>query len=79
MLKGWKQIAKFLGEPVSVVERWATTTRSQRASAGLAARAARQAAPLGDLPASRAHGRRGARLPLSWREQLGARRVRVPG
>jgi hypothetical protein len=22
-LKGWKQIAEFLGEPVSVVERWA--------------------------------------------------------
>lgn len=23
-LKGWKQIAKFLGEPVSVVKRWAS-------------------------------------------------------
>jgi len=23
-LKGWKQIAEFLGEPVSVVKRWAT-------------------------------------------------------
>jgi phage terminase Nu1 subunit (DNA packaging protein) len=23
-LKGWKQIAEFLGEPVSVVQRWAT-------------------------------------------------------
>lgn len=23
MLKGWKQIATFLGEPVSVVQRWA--------------------------------------------------------
>ena len=23
-LKGWKQIASFLGEPVSVVHRWAT-------------------------------------------------------
>ncbi len=23
ILKGWKQIASFLGEPVSVVERWA--------------------------------------------------------
>ena len=23
-LKGWKQISEFLGEPVSVVERWAT-------------------------------------------------------
>ncbi len=23
VLKGWKQIASFLGEPVSVVERWA--------------------------------------------------------
>ena len=23
-LKGWKQIASFLGEPVSVVQRWAT-------------------------------------------------------
>ena len=23
-LKGWKQIAEFLGEPVSVVERWGT-------------------------------------------------------
>jgi hypothetical protein len=25
VLKGWKQIASFLGEPISVVERWATT------------------------------------------------------
>jgi len=25
VLKGWKQIAGFLGEPVSVVQRWATT------------------------------------------------------
>lgn len=24
-LKGWKQIAEFLGEPISVVQRWATT------------------------------------------------------
>ena len=24
MLKGWKQIADFLGEPVSVVKRWAS-------------------------------------------------------
>jgi hypothetical protein len=24
MLKGWKQIAAFLGEPVSVVKRWAS-------------------------------------------------------
>ena len=24
-LKGWKQIAGFLGEPVSVVQRWAST------------------------------------------------------
>jgi hypothetical protein len=24
ILKGWKQIADFLGEPVSVVERWAS-------------------------------------------------------
>ena len=23
-LKGWKQIAQFLGQPVSVVQRWAT-------------------------------------------------------
>jgi phage terminase Nu1 subunit (DNA packaging protein) len=23
-LKGWKQIAEFLGEPISVVQRWAT-------------------------------------------------------
>jgi hypothetical protein len=25
LLKGWKQIAGFLGEPVSVVQRWAST------------------------------------------------------
>lgn len=25
LLKGWKQIAAFLGEPVSVVQRWAST------------------------------------------------------
>jgi hypothetical protein len=25
VLKGWKQIAAFLGEPVSVVQRWAST------------------------------------------------------
>jgi len=25
VLKGWKQIAGFLGEPVSVVQRWAST------------------------------------------------------
>lgn len=24
VLRGWKQIAEFLGEPVSVVERWAS-------------------------------------------------------
>ncbi len=24
VLKGWKEISSFLGEPVSVVERWAT-------------------------------------------------------
>jgi hypothetical protein len=24
LLKGWQQIAEFLGEPVSVVERWAS-------------------------------------------------------
>jgi hypothetical protein len=24
-LKGWKQIAEFLGEPTSVVQRWAST------------------------------------------------------
>ena len=24
MLKGWQQIAAFLGQPVSVVQRWAT-------------------------------------------------------
>ena len=25
ILKGWKQIAEFLGEPVSVVQRWGST------------------------------------------------------
>jgi len=25
LLKGWKQIADFLGEPTSVVQRWAST------------------------------------------------------
>jgi len=25
ILKGWKQIAEFLGEPTSVVQRWAST------------------------------------------------------
>ena len=25
VLKGWKQIAAFLGEPLSVVQRWAST------------------------------------------------------
>jgi hypothetical protein len=25
VLKGWKQIAEFLGEPMSVVQRWAST------------------------------------------------------
>ena len=25
LLKGWKQIAEFLGQPVSVAQRWATT------------------------------------------------------
>jgi hypothetical protein len=25
MLKGWRQIASFLGEPISVVQRWART------------------------------------------------------
>ena len=25
MLKGWKQISEFLGEPASVVERWASS------------------------------------------------------
>jgi len=25
VLKGWKQIAEFLGQPVSVAQRWATT------------------------------------------------------
>lgn len=25
VLKGWKQIAAFLGEPISVVQRWAAT------------------------------------------------------
>ena len=25
VLKGWKQIAEFFGEPVSVVQRWAST------------------------------------------------------
>ena len=25
LLKGWKQIAEFLGQPISVAQRWATT------------------------------------------------------
>ena len=25
LLRGWKQIAEFLGQPVTVVQRWATT------------------------------------------------------
>jgi hypothetical protein len=25
VLKGWKQIAEFLGQPISVAQRWATT------------------------------------------------------
>ena len=25
LLKGWKQIAEFLGQPISVTQRWATT------------------------------------------------------